>query len=113
MDETSKKTQRPISITIICVVGFIGTFITIPLIFSPIAEQIGSWYPPYLGFASIVGLACMVGLWMMRKWAAYTYTGLVAFNQIFLLIMGLWNIATLLIPGIVIFFALKNSPKMT
>jgi len=113
MNEETEKAKRPTSITVICVIGFIGALITIPLIFSSIAQQIGAWYPPYLGFSAIVGLACMVGLWMMKKWAAYTYTGFVALNQVVLLAMGVWNFMALLIPAVVIFFALKHVKKMT
>ena len=113
MNETSEKAKRPTSITVICVLGFIGALFTVPLIFSPIAQQIGPWYPPYLGFSAVIGLACMVGLWMMKKWAAYTYTGFVALNQVVLLAMGVWNVSALVIPAVVIFFALKNVSKMT
>jgi len=105
--------KRPTSITVISVLGFIGAIITVPLIFSPIAKQIGSWYPPYLALSAAIGLVCMIGLWMMKKWAAYTYTGLVGINQIVLIAMGVWNIMALAIPAIVIFFALKHSPKMS
>jgi hypothetical protein len=113
MNETTEKAKRPTAITVICVIGFIGALITVPLIFSSIAQQVGSWYPPYLGFSAVMGLACMVGLWMMRKWAVYTYIGFVALNQVVLLAMGVWNVMALLIPAIVIFFALKNVSKMT
>src|SRR6266545_713255 len=113
MNETIEKAKRPISITIICVLGFVGALISFPLVFTPIARQIGAWYPPYLGFSAVVGLACMVGLWMMKKWAAYTYTGFVVLNQFVLFATGLWTIMALLIPAIVIFFALRNVSKMT
>ena len=113
MNESVEKGKRPTSITVICVIGFLGAIISAPLVFSPIAQQIGAWYPPYLGFSSIVGLVCMFGLWMMKKWAAYTYTGFVAINQIVLLAMGVWNIMALVIPAIVIFFSLKHAPKMS
>jgi hypothetical protein len=113
MNATSENAKRPISITVICVIGFIGALITVPLIFSPIAQQIGSWYPPFLGFSAVIGLVYMVGLWMMKKWAVYIYTGLVALNQIVLLAMGVWNVLALVIPAVVIFFALKNVSRMT
>jgi len=113
MNDTPGKTKRPVSITVICVVGFIGAIITIPLIFSAMAQQVGAWYPPYLAFSAVVGLGCMFGLWMMKKWAAYTYTALVALNQVVLLAMGVWNIWALVIPVIVIIFALKNVSKMS
>jgi hypothetical protein len=113
MNEKTEETKRPTSITVICIIGFIGALLTVPLIFSPLAQQVGAWYPPYLGFSAVIGLACMIGLWMMKKWSAYAYTGLVALNQVVMLAMGVWNILALLIPAVVIFFALKNVPKMT
>jgi hypothetical protein len=113
MNETPEKAKRPTSITVICVIGFLGALVSLPLIFSPIAQEIGSWYPPYLGFSTVVGLVCMVGLWTMKKWAAYAYTGFVALNQIVLLAMGVWNVMALLIPAVVIFFALKHVSKMS
>ncbi|MFV0492690.1 MAG: hypothetical protein ACK5M4_12810 [Pseudorhodobacter sp.] len=113
MSETVEQAKRPISITVICVLGFIGALIVVPLIFSDLAQQIGAWYPPYLGLSSIVGLVCMVGLWMMKKWAAYTYTAVVLINQVILIGMGVWTIMALVIPAIIVFFALANVNKMT
>lgn len=113
MNETTEKVKRPPSITIICLIGFIGGLIAVPLAFSTTAQQIGSWYPPYSGFSAVTGLACMVGLWMMKKWAVYTYTGFVVLNQVVLLAMGVWTITALLVPAIVVFFTLKHVSKMT
>jgi hypothetical protein len=100
------KMKRPLAITIICIISFIGAVFIIPVIFSDLAKQVGSWYPPYLAFSTIVSFACMVGLWQLKKWAAYTYTGLVVLNQIVLQTMGVWNIMSLIIPAIVIVVAL-------
>ncbi|MBN1343789.1 MAG: hypothetical protein JXQ73_13990 [Phycisphaerae bacterium] len=113
MSETVGRSERPASITVISVLGIIGALAAIVTAFLPIARQIGSWYPSYLGLAAVVGLVCMVGLWMMKKWAAYTYAALVVFNQAVLLAMGAWSIWSLLLPAIVIFFALKHVSKMT
>lgn len=54
----------------------------------------------------------MIGLWKMKKWAAYTYIGFVTLNQIVLLEMGVWNIMALVIPIIVIDIALAHVTKM-
>jgi hypothetical protein len=107
---TGKK--RPKAITVICIISFIGATFTIPLIFSNISAQIGSWYPPYLGLSAIIGLICMIGLWQMKKRAVYTYTGFVALNQIVLLTMGVWNVMTLIIPAIVVGIAFSHIKKM-
>lgn len=55
----------------------------------------------------------MLGLWMMKKWAVYTYAGLVALNQIVFLAMGIWSTMALIVPAIVIFFAFKHVSKMS
>lgn len=54
----------------------------------------------------------MIGLWKMKKWAAFAYTGFSALNQIVLLAMGVWNIMALIIPGIVVGIALAHINKM-
>lgn len=111
-DEILHEKKRPTSITVICVLGFIGAALIIPVIFSGVAKQIGSWYPSYLALTSIVGLVCMIGLWQMKKWAAYTYTGFMVINQIVLWTMGIWNVMALIIPGIVVAITLANLKKM-
>jgi len=105
--------SRPKAITIICVVGVIGALLSFPIIFSDLAWQVGAWYPPYLGLTMLVGLVCIVGLWMMKKWGMYGYIGLTVVNQVVLLLMGSWNIMVLLVPGIVIYFAYKHLPDMS
>ena len=94
------------------VIGFIGGLFTIPLIFTDIARNIGAWYPPYLAFSAVVGFVCIVGLWKMRRWAVFSYTGFVALNQIVMLMMDVWKVFALLIPGIVIAIAFTHLSKM-
>jgi hypothetical protein len=107
------KAGRPASITIICIIGLLGALITVPLVFTVITHQVYTWYPLYTVFSFIIRLACLIGLWMMKKWAAYTYTGFAVLNQIVLLTAGRWNILALIIPAVVIFFALRNLSKMS
>jgi hypothetical protein len=104
--------KRPTAITVICILGFIGAALSLPLIFSNVARAIGSWYPPYLGATALAGLVCMFGLWNMKKWAVFAYTALVIINQIVLFSMGVWNPFALLIPAIVIAIAFANLSKM-
>jgi hypothetical protein len=100
--------KRPTAITVICVFGFIGVGLSIPMIFSEIARQIGSWFPPYAGFATTVSLICMVGLWRTRKWGLYIYSALVIINQIVLITKGEWSIIILIFQGIVVLIALYH-----
>jgi hypothetical protein len=96
------KNKRPGIITAICVIGFIGAVAAVPLIFSDISKQIGAWYPPYLALSAVVGLVCMIGLWLIKKWSIIVYTAFFCINQVVLLALGGWNIFALIIPGIVI-----------
>lgn len=102
---------RPGAITTICVIGFIAVVVIIPIIFSAAASVAGPWIPAYLGLSAIVGIACFVGLWRMKRWSVIAYTALSAATQIVLLATGRWNILSLLIPGVVItvgFFYFKD-----
>jgi len=94
--------KRPVAITVICVIGFIGALLVIPMLFSSVVQSIAPWYPPLLAVSAVIGLACMVGLWMMRKWAVYTYTAFFLVNQVILIGTGLWNPVSLIIPLIII-----------
>jgi hypothetical protein len=113
MNEIPEKPKRPASITVICILGSIGALMAVPMVLSPASQQVGAWYPPYLAFSAAIGMACIVGLWMMKEWAAYTYIGFVVINQIVLVTMGVWSIVALLIPLVVIVFIVKHFQKMS
>lgn len=104
--------ERPVAITVICVLGFIGAGLTIPLIFSAAAGSIGAWYPPYLALSAVIGLVCMIGLWKMMKWSVFAYTAFVVLNQIVLMAMGVWTFFALLIPAIIIAIGFTYLSKM-
>jgi len=94
--------KRPVAITVICIIGFIGAAFTVPMFFMDVMSRFPPWYPVLLGVSAVVGLACMIGLWMMQKWAVYTYTALSAISQVILIATGLWNPFSLIIPLIII-----------
>jgi len=108
--QNSKK--RPVIVTIICIISFIGTLQVIPLVISESAQQIGKWYPPYMGLSAIIGLISIIGIWKMKRWAVYLYTTMVVINQITGVVMDLWNIMTILFPGIAILAAFYHLKKM-
>jgi VIT1/CCC1 family predicted Fe2+/Mn2+ transporter len=104
---------------LICVISFLGVlFPVLFFFFSPLARQVfaqqfGTWSLAYMAFSTIAGLVCTVGLWLMKKWAAYAYTGLAAVNIAVGLAMGQFDIQIILITAVVIFFALKHVNKMS
>ncbi|HYH87125.1 MAG TPA: hypothetical protein VEX60_16855 [Pyrinomonadaceae bacterium] len=108
--------SRPIAITVICVIGFIGVALGIPALLAVVATgaQTGlpGWYMPYLGLTMLVGLASLIGMWMMKKWGALLYAVMFVVNQIILFATGLWTPGALIIPLIVTVIALSQLPKM-
>lgn len=110
-NDNTRIKKRPIALTVICVIGFIGAAFAIYILFTHAARSVGSWYQPYLGFSIVVGLAALIGLWKMKKWGAYLYAGLMVVNQIVMAYMGVWNITSLIVPAIVTaiaFFHIKD-----
>ncbi|MCL2888416.1 MAG: hypothetical protein FWF35_03860 [Elusimicrobia bacterium] len=105
--------KRPVIITVICIIGFIGALISAALIFTPAAKQVGGWYPPYLAAATVVGLVSLIGLWLMRKWSVILYTALFVVGQIVLVTKGLWGVGSLIIPLIIIAVCFANYKKMS
>jgi hypothetical protein len=112
IEAAKPSTSRPVIITALCVVMFVGVVFSVAIIFSQSARDIGAWYPPLLAFSAVVGFVCMIGLWKMRKWAVYAYTAFFVVNQGVLLATGLWNISALAIPGIFILIMFSQVSKM-
>jgi len=94
--------KRPIAITIVCIIGFIGVLFSIPLMISNVAASIGLWFQIHLGLSVIIGLICFIGMWRMKKIAVYAYAVFVILNQLILLSSGNWNLAGILIPALVV-----------
>lgn len=107
------KSIRPTSITVVCVIGFIGAALSFPLVFLETTKSIASWYPMYLGTSALLGFISMLGLWKMKKWGALLYIALVIANQIVLLMNDLWDYTSIILPGIVCIIALLNIKKMS
>lgn len=94
--------KRPVIITVICIIGFIGALFSFPLVFSSYASAIGPWYPPFLGLASIVGIIAFIGVWRMRLWGLYLYSAMFIVSQIVLIVMHLWSLPAIILPIVVV-----------
>jgi hypothetical protein len=105
--------KRPVAITVICILGFIGAALSIPLIFSSTASNIASWYPPLLGLSAVVGLISMIGLWKMKKWAVFLYAAMCVVVQVVLFSTHLWTPFSLLFPVIIIAIGFAYLSKMS
>jgi len=110
--EHEVKTKRPLLITLLVIIGMIGIIVSIPLVNSFQARNIGAWYPYFLSASILISFISHIGFWMMRKWAIYLYIGLIVFAQIVLITMNLWTPESLIEPSIVIAILLSYLSRM-
>jgi len=104
---------RPVVITIICVLGFIGFAVSVPQSFIGWGANIVIWYKIYVVLSSLLGLVCFIGMWKMKKWGAYGYSGLFVLGQIVMILAGYWHPVAIIFPGIITGVALYFSKSMT
>ena len=104
--------RRPIAITVICIILWVGAAFTVWLLSSDAVWAIAPWYPPLLGVSALIGVLCTIGVWMMRKWGVYGHIALTATNQVILTTTGLWSLRALLLPAIFIVVMLIYLSRM-
>lgn len=107
------KTKRPSSITLISVIGIISGLLSFYYIFTGGITGLDLWNILFLGLISVVFFICGIGFWFMKKWAVYVYAFFGIIDQIVLLLMGRWNIMSLLIIALVVYVGYKNLSKMS
>ena len=109
----AKKTKRPSSITLISVFGIISGLLSFYYLFTGGLKGLDVWNTLSIGFFGVVFMVCGFGFWFMKKWAVYMYTVFAIINQIFLLLVGRWNLMALLISVVVVYIGYKNLSKMS
>mgnify|MGYP001199863861 CR=1 FL=1 len=72
----------------------------------------GALVLPYQGLSVFLGLVCMLGLWRMKQWAAYTDSGFAVLNQVVLALFDVWNAKALALPALVIAILVRYLPRM-
>jgi len=117
MNNTTEKQKTPSSIRLIGIysiyyLGFIF-WNTFNPSFSLTVQRLGLGFTIYLLLSALLLFLCAIGLWFMKKWALYAYAGLLVINQIVGLILGRWNIGSLLIPAIFAYIGYRNFSKMS
>ncbi len=113
MENIEAKPKRPLSITLISLLGIYGGFQGFYMAFSSGVENSDTSTAIYFAFFGVNYVLCSIGFWLMKKWAVYLFVGFELIAQIILLSIGHWNIMTLLLPALVMYPAYKNFPKMS
>jgi hypothetical protein len=94
--------KRPIAITVICIIGFIGAAVVLPLNLYALLQGDRTWYPLLSIVNGALGLATIIGLWMMKKWSVIVYTATYVITLLVLLATGRWSLVGLIVPLVVI-----------
>jgi hypothetical protein len=113
MTESRWNPEKPLVITAICVIGIINAIQMINLVLSPMSKQVGAIYPLYFALSVTLSLACIVGLWLLKRWAVFVYGSVLICNQIVLLLMGYWSLSAAIIPAVIIVLMFKHLSKMS
>jgi len=71
MSESSTQVDRPIPITVICWIGFVGAPLTMALAFFSSSSKVPEWVAAYAFFGPVFRFVTMLGLWRMRRLAVF------------------------------------------
>ena len=69
----SQKAGRPVFLSVLCIFGLFGCFLKTILVISPSVQSYGRWYAVYLSLSAVFMIACICGLWLMKKWAFWYF----------------------------------------
>jgi hypothetical protein len=87
--------HRPLIITIIYVLGFIGIVNSIRFIFSPMMNTYGPLFQFCFVVNMILLLAAYIGIWMMKKWGIILRVLSVVFSLVELTAINIGNPASI------------------
>lgn len=113
MTESRWNPEKPLVITAICIIGIINAIQMINLVLSPMSKQAGAIYPLYFTVSVALSLACIGGLWLLKRWAALVYGAVLICNQVVLLLMGYWSLSAAIIPAAIIVLMLRYLDRMS
>ncbi|MGH7739697.1 MAG: hypothetical protein ACREL1_06075 [bacterium] len=96
----------------VCLAGFIGAFLNMLLMFSPVVWNVGNWYPAFVCVSTVLEVIALGGLWLSRPWALPLYVLYAVLNQTVHLLIHRWRAAILILPlvtlSVAIFYIRKK-----
>ncbi len=91
--------RRPLIITILCVLGFLGCIGSLPTF---LTIHLPLWYKLFLVIVVLLTCISFVGLLKMKKWAAFLYIGTVLIELVCLIFMGHLNFTNTIVTWVYI-----------
>ena len=65
--------KRPVSLTIICIVGLLWSLLNFIFVFSPFIKKISDWAPAIYGVIVALQFISFIGIWNMKRWGVMFY----------------------------------------
>jgi hypothetical protein len=112
-EDQQAKPWRPASITICCILGFISAALIFLLPFITGPGSVPRWLQLCSFLSATIILACMVGLWHMKKWSIIVFAVYAALHQVFLVAIGTWGWPALVLPAVIVVLGFDHFSKMT
>ena len=88
---SASNASRPFVISLLCGLGLAGCFLKMIMVISPQVQAYGRFYAVYLSISTVVMIACLSGLWLMKRWAFWVFLAYVVLDQIIYWRMGHWD----------------------
>lgn len=107
----SEKPKRPVFVTVICILLWLGTLAALITLRSDTNNQITSWYPAYNASYVILQAVCAVGMWFMRRWGFIGFVVLVAANLSVHFALSQWSPITIGISMVICYFLIRAMPS--
>jgi hypothetical protein len=107
----ASKLDRPLLITVFCVSEFVAylVIVTLLIFLSTTRVDVNTVTALFIP-VRFMGVA---GLWLMRKWAVYTYTVVILVHQVNWLLSNRWTLGTLIVDGLILLILYRNLSKMS
>lgn len=122
MNETKDKSiigKRPIIITIVSILGFLGAAfmllsLLIPSVRTQLIQQYGAIMIPISVLTFIFGLAGIIGYWNMRKWGVYLYSVMAIISIVSGILLNMQTgISSYIMPIVIIGIGILYYNRMT
>ncbi len=80
------KVKRPVILTIICSLGFVGAFGSFIYVFNPGLKKYNDFLPAFIGLVVALRFIAYVGIWHMKKWGVEIF----ALTYFIFLLLGIF-----------------------
>lgn len=95
---TKVPSKRPVIITGYCIFLFVFFPVAVWQVVSGAYNQGPSWFPAFVFLSQLVACTCVVGLWLMRRWAIMVYACFFPISQVAIFVSGFWTPITFIAP---------------